>query len=53
MLDFAAAVQDDVAGMDYRAFAQDGRTQRAVIYSLQCISEAAVKLGRHAEADRD
>ena len=49
MLTFATAVQDDLAGMDFDAFQRDGLRQRAVTYSLQCISEAAVKLGAHAE----
>ncbi len=35
--------------MDFDRFVDDPKTCRSVIYSLQCISEAAVKLGDHAE----
>lgn len=49
ILDYVDAITADVAEMTFDTFAQDGRTQRSVIYALQCISEAAVKLGYHAE----
>ncbi|MCA8933369.1 MAG: DUF86 domain-containing protein, partial [Rhodospirillaceae bacterium] len=35
--------------MEFAAFLASPTVQRSVIYCLQCISEAAVKLGYHAE----
>jgi uncharacterized protein with HEPN domain len=49
ILYFIDAIRTDIGAMDYESFASDPKTQRSVIYSLQCISEAAVKLGYHAE----
>jgi uncharacterized protein with HEPN domain len=49
ILFFIDAIRTDVGTMGYESFISDPKTQRSVIYSLQCISEAAVKLGYHAE----
>lgn len=49
ILDYIQAIRDHVADMAFADFDGDRKTQHAVIYGLQCISEAAVKLGYHAE----
>ena len=49
ILDYIEAIFDDVVGLRYDDFAGDRKTYQSVIYSLQCISEAAKKLGYHAE----
>lgn len=49
ILDYIEWIFEDVAGLHYDDFASDRKTFQSVIYSLQCISEAAKKLGYHAE----
>lgn len=41
ILDYIEAVFEDVASLSYDDFAGDRKTYHSVIYSLQCISEAA------------
>ncbi len=47
--EYIAAITSDVDGIGFDGFVRDARTQRSVIYSLQCISEAARRIGYHAE----
>ena len=42
-------IYDDLSDMKFEDLLKDGKTFRSVVYSLQTISEAAVKLGYHAE----
>lgn len=49
ILDYIDAIDCDLEDMTFNEFTEDTKTQRSVIYSLQCISEAAIKLGLHAE----
>lgn len=49
ILDYIEAIHRDIEESTFNDFLEDAKTQRSVIYSLQCISEAASKLGLHAE----
>jgi uncharacterized protein with HEPN domain len=47
--DAVAAIEEFTEGMDFSSFRQDPKTIAAVERKLQVISEAAVRLGEHAE----
>ena len=49
ILDAIDMIQQFVAGMDFDAFRLDVKTVAAVEPKLQLISEAAIRLGDHAE----
>jgi uncharacterized protein with HEPN domain len=43
-------IEEFTAGMDFEAFCEGPKTVAAVERKLQVVSEAAARLGRHAEA---